>query len=205
QNVSAYAENSLFVLSSVAFVAGTQFLHAVRERQDRFLGDGDQSGGRTFDIWSPKVGLLWDVDPTWQVFGNVSRSAEVPSFGENVSPNFLNPNFPNIPFFLIKPQIATTYEIGTRGNRPDFKWELIGYRANIRDELQCQYSSFGNCNVTNLDRTIHQGIEAGVGAAIFKDIFVAGNAPDKIWLNLAYTFSDFRFDNDPTFGNNLLP
>ena len=100
-------------------------------------------------------------------YSAISRAApRCPSFGESVSPNFLNPTFPTIPFFLIKPQIATTYEIGTRGKRPDFSWELVGYRANIRDELQCQYSSFGNCNVTNLDRTIHQGIEAGAGAAI---------------------------------------
>ena len=205
ENYSAYAENSLYFLPQVAFVAGTQYLFAVRDQLVNFSTNGDVNGRSTFSIWSPKVGLLWDVDPTWQVFGNISRSAEVPSFGESVSPNFLNPTFPTIPFFLIKPQIATTYEIGTRGQRPDFSWELAGYRANIRDELQCQYSSFGNCNVTNLDRTIHQGIEAGAGAALFRNIFVTGNAPDKIWLNLAYTFNDFRFDNDRTFGNNQLP
>ncbi len=205
ENYSAYAENSFYVVPNVAFIAGTQYLFAVRDQRVNFSTNGDVNGRSTFSVWSPKVGAIWDVDPTWQVFGNISRSAEVPSFGESVSPNFFNPNFPRIPFFLIKPQIATTYEIGTRGNRPDFKWELIGYRANIRDELQCQYSSFGNCNVTNLDRTIHQGIEAGAGAAIFKNVFVAAGAPDKIWLNLAYTFNDFRFDNDPTFGNNQLP
>ena len=195
----------MYFLPQVAFVAGTQYLFAVRDQLVNFSTNGDVNGRSTFSLWSPKAGLLWDVDPTWQVFGNISRSAEVPSFGESVSPNFLNPTFPTIPFFLIKPQIATTYEIGTRGKRPDFSWELVGYRANIRDELQCQYSSFGNCNVTNLDRTIHQGIEAGVGAALFRNIFVTGDAPDKIWLNLAYTFNDFRFDNDPTFGNNQLP
>ena len=27
----------------------------------------------------------------------------------------------------------------------------------------------------------------------------------KLWLNVAYTFNDFRFDNDPNFRNNLLP
>ena len=205
ENYSAFAENSFYFVPNVAFVAGTQYLFAVRDQFVNFSTNGDVNGRSTFSLWSPKVGMLWDVDPTWQVFGNISRSAEVPSFGESVSPNFLNPTFPNIPFFLIKPQIATTYEIGTRGKRPDFTWELVGYRANIRDELQCQYSSFGNCNVTNLDRTIHQGIEAGAGAAIFKNIFVAGNAPDKLWLNLAYTLNDFHFDNDPVFGNNQLP
>ena len=89
--------------------------------------------------------------------------------------------------------------------RPDYAWELTAYRANIRNELQCVYGAFGNCNVTNADRTIHQGIEAGAGAAIFRGIFNNGPAPDKLWLNVAYTFNDFRFDNDPTFGNNLLP
>ena len=89
--------------------------------------------------------------------------------------------------------------------RPDYAWEIALYRANIRDELLCLYSAFGNCNVTNADRTFHQGIEAGAGAAIFRGIFDNGPAPDKIWLNLAYTLNDFRFDNDPVFGNNILP
>ena len=42
-----------------------------------------------------------------------------------------------IPFTSIRPQIATTYEIGTRMKRPDYAWEIAAYRANIRDELQC--------------------------------------------------------------------
>jgi iron complex outermembrane receptor protein len=36
-------------------------------------------------------------------------------------------------------------------------------------------------------------------------MFVAGPDADKLWLNTAYTFNDFRFDNDPTYGNNQLP
>jgi iron complex outermembrane receptor protein len=205
KNTSLFIEDSFYFLPNVAAIAGTQFLYATRNRQDRALGNGDDSGSTEFRIWSPKAGLLWNVDPTWQVFGNISRSAEVPSFGESTAPSFSNPTNPIIPFFQIKPQIATTYEIGTRMKRPDYAWELTAYRANIRDELQCQYSSFGNCTVTNLDRTIHQGIEAGAGAAIFKGVFDNGPAPDKLWLNLAYTFNDFRFDNDATFGNNQLP
>ena len=36
-------------------------------------------------------------------------------------------------------------------------------------------------------------------------MFVHGPNPDRLWLNLAYTFNDFRFDNDPLYGNNQLP
>jgi iron complex outermembrane recepter protein len=201
KNTSVYVENSFYVLPSVALIGGTQFLYATRSRQDRFLSDGDQSGSTEFNLWSPKGGVLWNIDPTWQAYANVSRSAEVPSFGESSS----GPNIPTIPFTSIQPQRATTYEIGTRGRRPDLTWELTGYRANITDELLCLYSAFGNCNVTNADRTIHQGIEAGLGIAIFKGLFAVGEQPDKVWLNMAYTLNDFRFDNDPLYGNNQLP
>jgi iron complex outermembrane receptor protein len=148
---------------------------------------------------------LWDVDPAWQVFANISRSAEVPSFGESVAPNFLSPNFPTIPFFDIQAQTATTYEIGTRGRRPDYTWDVALYRSEIRNELQCFFSSFGNCNVTNADRTVHQGIELGAGVSLLKGLAIQGPEPDRIWFNVAYTYNDFYYDNDPTFGNNSLP
>jgi iron complex outermembrane receptor protein len=201
KNTSLYIEDSFYFLPNVAAIGGAQFLYATRSRQDRYLSNGDQSGATEFRLWSPKAGLLWNIDPTWQAYANVSRSAEVPSYGESAS----GPGIPFIPFTSIRPQIATTYEIGTRMKRPDYAWEITAYRASIRNELQCLYSAFGNCNVTNADRTIHQGIEAGAGAAILRGIFNEGTTPDKVWLNLAYTLNDFRFDNDPIFGNNVLP
>ncbi|MET3838470.1 iron complex outermembrane receptor protein [Bradyrhizobium sp. OAE829] len=201
QNTSVYIQDSFYFLPNVAAVAGTQFLYATRDRRDRFLSDGNQSGRTEFNLWSPKAGLLWDIDPTWQAYANISRSAEVPSFGESANV----PGVAVIPFTSIRPQRATTYEIGTRGRRPDLTWELTGYRADIKDELLCLYSAFGNCNVTNANRTYHQGIEAGLGAVVVKGLFVPGSAPDKVWVNLAYTFNDFRFDNDPVFANNQLP
>jgi iron complex outermembrane receptor protein len=195
KNTSVYVEDSFYVLPTVAAIGGTQFLYATRDRVARF--GATSSGSTEFNLWSPKAGLLWDIDPTWQAFANISRSAEVPSFGESSTADA-------IPFWLVRPQTATTYEIGTRGRRPDLVWELVGYRANIKNELQCMYGNApGSCNVVNADRTIHQGIEAGLGVAVLKDLFAPG--ADKVWLNLAYTFNDFRFDNDPVFGNNLLP
>lgn len=207
KNTSLYVEDSFYFLPNVAAIAGTQFLYATRDRQVRVLGNGIQPGSTEFNLWSPKAGLLWNIDPTWQAFANISRSAEVPSFGESSNGGGGTPVFD---FTKIRPQIATTYEIGTRMKRPDYAWEITAYRANIRDELQCLFGTSaatgtGTCNVANVDRTIHQGIEAGAGAAIFRGIFDNGPAPDKLWLNLAYTFNDFRFDNDPNFRNNLLP
>lgn len=197
-NVSAYLENHFFIMPDVAVVGGMQFLHATRKREAAL---GATSGKTEFNLWSPKAGILWDVDPGWQVFANVSRSAEVPSYGESVS----GPMLPAIPFYEIKAQRATTYEIGTRGSRPGFTWDLTAYRAEIDNELMCFYSAFGNCNVSNADETVHQGLEVGFGVAILQSLLADGPTPDKVWLNTAYTFNDFFFDDDATFGNNDLP
>ncbi len=196
QNVSAYADNSFYVLPNVALVAGAQFLHAVRDQQDRFLTNGDQSGRRAYNPFSPKIGVLWDVDPTWQVFGNISRSAEVPTYDVTT---FASPASTDI-----NAQTATTYEIGTRGRRPDLTWDISLYRADIRNELQCltSPSTPGACTIRNADRTVHQGVEAGLGVAFLKSIFAQ---EDRFWFNVAYTYSDFRFDGDVTWGNNQLP
>jgi iron complex outermembrane receptor protein len=199
-NLSAYVENSFFMLPGLALVTGTNYLFATRERDDRFLLNGDQSGRTEFSHFSPKAGVLWNVDPKWQVFGNISRSVEVPSFGE--SSNF---PAPVIPFTSIEEQTATTYEIGTRGSRPNFHWDFTLYRMQINNELQCLYSSFGNCNVVNADRTVHQGVEAGFGVAVLQSLMVKGDLPDRLWLNVAYTYNDFFFNGDPLFGHNQLP
>jgi iron complex outermembrane receptor protein len=198
ENYSAYAENSFFLQPNLALITGVQFTYAVREQRDRFLGNGNQSGSNDFHLWSPKIGLLWDVDPSWQVFANVSRSAEVPTFDVN---SFSSPASPNV-----DAQTATTFEIGTRGRRADFTWDVSLYRAEIDNELQCLtvVAPWGTipCSVTNADQTVHQGIEAGFGIAFLKSTF---DLDDRVWLNVAYSYNDFSFDGDAKWGNNRLP
>lgn len=212
RNVSAYAENTFYVVPNVGLVAGIQYLYATRRQAD---ADGTDLAvapefRQTFSLASPKIGVLWDVDPAWQVFANLSRSVEAPSFGENVAGMIPGE---------AKAQKAWTGEIGTRGRRDDVTWDLAAYRAEIRDELQCRNVGIPNfCMVGNVDRTVHQGVEAAFGVAILKGLLVGGGAsglvtkgdapdgePDRLWLNLAYTFNDFRFDDDADFGNNRLP
>ncbi|RIV82814.1 TonB-dependent receptor family protein [Aurantiacibacter zhengii] len=189
-NFSIYAENSLSVLSDLALIAGVQYLHTTRDREDRFLANGDQSGRRVFDLWSPKFGVLWDVTQEAQVFANISRSAEVPSYDANVT-TAVN----------LQAQRATTYEVGTRGKVAGIGWDLALYRSELRDELQCLTTGpFSACSIVNAPRTVHQGIEAGLSGSI-----PIGTKGDTLALTGAYTFSDFSFDDDPIYGDNELP
>src|SRR5690606_6607174 len=151
RNISLYAEDSLFLRGDLALVAGLQYLNASRDRRDRFLVDGDQSGNKDYDLWSPKFGVLWDVGADWQLFANISRSAEIPSYDANIFTSPANAE--------LRAQRATTYEVGTRGSSGALAWDLALYRAELRNELQCLTTApWSPCSIINADRTVHQGV-----------------------------------------------
>ena len=194
KNLSAYAEDTLYAAPQLALVAGLQYLHATRDRRDRFLSDGDQSGRREYDLWSPRLGLLWEPAPGAQVFANVSRSAEVPSYDANIFASAATD---------LRAQRATTYEIGSRGLSGAIAWDVSAYRSEIRGELQCLTTApWAPCSIINAGRTVHQGIEAGLEATLPLSALASG---DSLALKAAYTYSDFNFDADARYGDNRLP
>lgn len=193
-NIQIFGENRYFVFPDLALIAGGQFAYATRETKDRMPENGDLSNRDTFTVFSPKVGVLWDVEPDWQVFGNVSRSTEVPTFVE------LTPTAQE-EVTDIDATRYTTVEIGTRGERPGFAWDLAAYRSWVRDEIQLFDLGDGRTVSQNADRTIHQGIELGLQANVVEDLF----GSDRISIRQAYTFNDFKFDDDPAFGDNRIP
>lgn len=191
-----YAENIADLNAGFSLVTGLQYVHTTRKRRDKRPPPSDRSGKTHYNFLNPKLGLIWQIDPDWQVFGNISRSGEAPTFSEL--------NFTDAALSDLKAQQATTVEIGTRGRKNDFNWDLAIYRAQLRHEFQF-FDLDGRPQIMNADRTIHQGLEAGIGWAFWKGLFSGGKTPDRFWLNAAYTFSDFRFDDDPLWGNNKLP
>ena len=193
-NLALYAENQFDLRPTLTLVAGLQHVQARREREDRFDDATDTSGRQDYDFTSPKLGLLWQVTPTAQVFANVSRSAEAPTFGEV--------NFNNVALSDTRPQRATTIEIGTRGEVGRFDWDLAVYRAELRDELQFFDLGGGSFQVTNADDTVHQGVELGFGWRVAQDLLASG---DRTTWKLAYAFNDFFFDDDADWGDNELP
>lgn len=194
RNLALYAENAFNVLPTLDLIAGLQYAEARRERSDRFDNEVDTSGKADYDFLSPRLGLLWQATATTQVFGNISRSGEAPSFGEL--------NFTNAALSDTRVQRATTLEVGSRGASENLQWELSLYRAQLRDEFQFDDLGGGNFQVTNADETLHQGIEAGLGWTFARGLMAAS---DQTRLQLAYTFNDFYFDDDVRWGRNELP
>jgi iron complex outermembrane recepter protein len=185
-----YAEDRYRVTDAVTLIGGAQFLYTERESDDQFLANGDQSGKKSYHGISPKIGALWDVSPTMQLFGNLSASYEPPTFSE------LTQMLPGVTTLAdIEAQKAYTLEIGTRGSHGRYRWDVAAYRAWLKDEMMMFATGPTTSGVLNADDTIHQGIELGFGVDI----------TDTISTRAAYTWSDFHFDDDVQWGDNEIP
>lgn len=194
RTASLYGEVRVKPVSGLSLIAGGIYADGFRRRTVTFSTTPAQNGGISFDSFSPRFGLLLDVGDTVQFFANYSRSAEFPGFGEV----FQTVGTTSTLIGSIKPQRAWTAEIGTRGQLGIVSWDFAAYRAMVRDEM-LQYVVNPGIGIPaatfNADRTLHQGIEAGL------DI----EPTDWLRLRQVYTYSDFRFRNDAQFGDNRLP
>lgn len=186
-NFDLYAENQHYVQPRLALIAGAQWSHASRKLQDKFLSDGtDNSVDKDYTGFSPKLGARYEITPAAQLFANVSRSFEPPSFGELSGGPTVTP---------VREQTATTWEIGTRGQDDGMDWEAAYYRASVKDELLSLNDSLGNSLGTiNAASTRHQGVEIGLNVQLLH----------KLNLRQTYLWNDFRFHNDPVYRDNDL-
>ncbi len=218
-NVDFYAQNVHYFAPKAAFVVGGQFSHADRKNEDRFPFGPDSSDKQDWTSFSPKVGLLWDVTPKSQIYANISRSFEPPSFGELVEANFGAPGL-----VQLDAQTATSFEIGTRGQTDRIAWDIAWYHAAIDGELLSYQLAPGLTQTVNANDTMHQGIEASLELELASGLFarswassselgnkgVSDKAPirsedDRLILRQHYLWNDFRFDRDATYGDNRLP
>jgi iron complex outermembrane receptor protein len=208
-NLVGYAQNQHYLTEKLSLVTGIQAAYAQRHFYDHFndTADGDQSADLIFRTVNPKVGLLYELTDKDQIYANVSRSWQPPSFDDMVS--FDNGPDTSQVFTPLSPQSAWTVEVGTRGHAGPFDWELSLYRSWVHGELLDLFNPTTDAEIggVNIAHTINQGVEAGLDTRLFSSIFIKEDkthAGDRLTLRQNYTFSDLHFSDDPTYGNNRI-
>ncbi|WP_282372986.1 TonB-dependent receptor family protein [Pseudomonas sp. PS02290] len=147
---------------------------------------------------APRIGLRYKISPEFELFGNVSRSIDPPvtwQLGSTGTPYIQD----------VRPQKANTVELGIRGAHGIFDGSLTLYRSWVQKELlsvvvrQATATQDPLIATSNGSGTIHQGIEAGLNALLWE------GQGDTLTLRQAFTYNDFHYRNDATFGDNELP
>ncbi|MDA7949301.1 MAG: TonB-dependent receptor [Hyphomicrobiaceae bacterium] len=225
--LSLYAGAHIPIVTDVTLSPTISYSHATRDNKDRFgLGTRPVAGfdpitgalqtafalpqntsySRSYSGWSPSLGLTFDVAPESTVFAAVSRSFEPPTHDDllatiNGSP-FFSPGAPaggtpRVAFATpnLDAQTATTIEGGWRGQSDGLSWDAVTYYSWVENELLNLRDSSGvSLGAVNADKTTHFGVELGLSKQISK----------RLSGRVAYTYQNFRFDNDPVHGDNRL-
>ncbi|HKP03978.1 MAG TPA: TonB-dependent receptor [Chthoniobacterales bacterium] len=207
-NAPLYVENQHYLTEQLSILLGMQAIYARRQFDDHFLGDdeGNQSHEQTFYGWNPKIGMIYEIDESNQLFGNFSGSWQPPSFDNMVE--FADGPNSSVVYTPLQPQRARTLELGTRGEHGRFEWELSLYHSWLRNELLELNDAQGNeIGAVNVSRSEHRGMEASLEIELLESLFQEkkkDDAGDRLTFSQTYTLNDFHFDGDPVYGANRI-
>jgi iron complex outermembrane recepter protein len=152
------------------------------ESNDSFLADGDNSGSRLFQAWSPSAGLSVDLGRT-VLFVNAGTSYETPTTTELVNRPDMTGGFNQD----IEPERTVNFETGVRGEigRNLLRYEMAVYSMSVRDRILPFRTAEGGDRdfFRNQGRSLHRGFEIFMGITPFRSTRISGS----------YSYSDNRF------------
>lgn len=202
QTLETFATDRWRIAERWTLVPSLQLVQAHRELNDTDVGSGavDDTEDDYFSA-NPSLGGIYHVRPAFELFASASRLYEPPT-------NFELADDVSADGSALEAMHGTVMEIGTRGKQSlsrhnSWDWDLSLYYARINDEILSVDDPLapGTSLSTNVDSTLHAGIEALFGAHIALD---AGGI-HAIAPRLAITVNHFEFDDDPVYGDNQLP
>ncbi|MCW2272225.1 TonB-dependent receptor family protein [Pseudomonas sp. JUb96] len=191
--------NELELIPDLWLSTGLAMIYTRRESAVTYPESGGKVSQHDWD-YAPRLGLRYDLTPDLQLYGNLSRSVEPPH------PWALIWSSPAVNGLQTQPiemqnQTATTLELGARGEAAIGRWDLAWYYSDVRHELLAvEIVPGAPAAEFNASPTVHQGVEAGLDSLLWERGGVG-----KLSLRQAYTFSDFHYRDDDTFGDNRLP
>lgn len=183
-------------------VYGAQGVIASREVENVTVSNGAVRNPRAdFDSLNPRLGLIHQLTPDIELFGNVSRLYEAPTLYELEDDARGNEE-------TLDAMHGVVAEIGTRGRaalsaRSSWRWDVALYYARLQDEILSMDDpdAPGTSLAINVDDTIHAGVEALVGASLAWG--TDGRHRLEPLVNLM--LNHFKFDDDVNYDDNDLP
>jgi iron complex outermembrane recepter protein len=200
-NLEIFAMDRWHFAERWTLVYGAQAVTGSREVDNVTVSSGAQRNPNdTYESFNPRLGVIYQVADRSELFANVSKLYEAPTLYELEDEVQANND-------TLDAMQGVVGEVGTRGVAPfgqdnEWNWEVAVYYAQIEDEILSvdNPAAQGTSLVTNVEDTIHAGVEARVGAS-----FALGDGRHRIEPLLSMTYNDFTFDNDPVYGDNQLP
>lgn len=144
---------------------------------------------------SPKLGATYEFGRALNVFASYAHGFRAPSegqlFRQGQAENTLG----------LDPVRANSYETGARGELLGrFSYEVSTYRMEVTDDiLTFTDPSDGSRETSNAGRTLHRGVEVGLGA-----VLPAGLRADLSWARQRHSYEEWSPRPDLDYAGNEM-
>ena len=186
-NLDPYAQLQWDFADRWALHAGVRRSHVEFTTNDHFVTptNGDDSGSVSYSKTLPVVGIVATISPRVNVYANVGRGFETPTFAElayrSVSATSTGFNFG------LRPAQTSNSEVGLKAAFND-KTRVTAalFRTHTEDEIVTLVNQGGRSVFQNVDRTLRQGFELSYDTRITQNLSAV----------LSYTSLHAEFAND---------
>lgn len=181
-----YAQGEWQVTKQFAVFAGARHSRVRFESEDYFIvpgtANGNDSGSVDYSRTTPVAGATYRVTPTLNLYANVGRGFETPTFAELA----YRPGGAAGLNFALRPSRSLHREFGVKtliGG--DGQLNAALFRIDTRDEIVVNSSSGGRTDFRNASGTKREGFELG-----WQQKWGAGFSSVLAWTLLDATFKD---------------
>jgi iron complex outermembrane receptor protein len=155
----AYLQASASPAEHWGWSAGVRSGRARLRADDRFLGNGDDSGQLSYRYTNPVAGLRWTVRPGWTLHAGAARGFESPTLGELA----YRPDGAGGFNTALKGQASRQLELGSKVRGRGFSFDAALFAIDTRDEIGVMTNLGGRSSFQNTGRTRRHGAEVAVG------------------------------------------
>ncbi len=161
--------------------AGLRYDYFDFEANDRFLANGDHSGGRKLDAFSPMVGVTYLAAQGFNLYSNFATAYQTPTTVELSNRPSGEGGFNTD----LEPEDLRSFEVGFRGlvEPWQLQYGLAGYISNLKNALVPYQRPDEQIFFRNAGESSRNGIE----------LFLEWKPLARLRTRLAYTYQDFEF------------
>jgi iron complex outermembrane receptor protein len=158
-NTDVYVQAEWQLASRWNLLAGVRHSRVDFDSRDYFIAPGNpnDSGSVQFSRTTPAAGLTFKLTPELNLYGNVGRGFETPTFAELA----YRPGGATGLNFALRPALSLHREIGVKSKLGDtMRLNLALFRIDVTDEIVVDTNAGGRSTFKNASRTRREGAEA---------------------------------------------
>ena len=159
RSIDVYAQLEARLGASVVASGGVRSGKVRLSAEDRYLGNGDDSGQRDLRYTNPVLGLRWTALPGLNLHASVARGFESPTLGELAYRADGSGGFNT----TLRPQRSRQFELGAKWRIASVSLDAALFRIEVDDEIGVATNAGGRSAFQNVGRTERSGAELSLG------------------------------------------